>query len=84
MPFSAPTGVAEAALAGETTSSDQAQPASRQAVVSVLKRMSVSRGLIFNSRLETAKDMKLLSPVRGASRPRNTAEAQSIALTCFS
>jgi hypothetical protein len=38
------------------------QPASRQIPADVPKRMLRRGGLIFDSRLETAKDMKLVSP----------------------
>jgi hypothetical protein len=72
MPFSAATGVTEAALAAETIASDQTQPASMQAAVNVPKMMSTSPGRIFNSRLETAKDMKLLSRFQGRPVARET------------
>jgi hypothetical protein len=62
MPFSAATGRAEAASATELPASHQMQPASRQIPADVPKRMLGRGGLIFDSRLETAKDMKLVSP----------------------
>jgi hypothetical protein len=71
MPFSAATGVAEAALATGTTTSDQTQATSMQAPVNVPKMMSVRLsvrsgriflGRIFNSPLETSKDMQIFSP----------------------
>jgi hypothetical protein len=43
-----------------------------QAAVNVPKMMSTSPGRIFNSRLETAKDMKLLSRFQGRPVARET------------
>jgi hypothetical protein len=74
MPFSAATGVAEAALAAETANSDQTQAIRMQAPVNVPKMEPDRLDRIFDSPLETSKDMKIFSPFSVAGRLRNAAE----------
>jgi hypothetical protein len=62
MPLSAATGLSEAALAAETTTSDQTQANTMQVRVNAPKIMANRPGRIFNTPLETGKDMKILSP----------------------
>jgi hypothetical protein len=61
MPFSAATGLSEAALAAGTASSKQPQATSMQARVNAPTMMANRPGRIFNAPLETGKDMKIYS-----------------------
>src|SRR5258705_5369697 len=70
MPFSAAKGVAEAALAAETATRDQTQAISMQAPVNVPKMEPNRLDRIFNSPLETSKDMKIFSPSHDAKSAR--------------
>jgi hypothetical protein len=67
MPFSAATGLIEAALAAGTTTNDQTQAICKQTAVNVPNRP----GQTFDSPREASKDMKIFSPFRVAQRPRN-------------
>jgi hypothetical protein len=62
MPFSAATGLAEAALAAGLTSSDHTKATHAQAPVSLAKTMSNRPDRNFGSPLEASKAMKILSP----------------------
>src|ERR1700722_14848368 len=60
MPFSAATGLSEAALATETATSDQRQAARTQACVNLPKATSNRPDRIFDWRPEAGKDSKIL------------------------
>jgi hypothetical protein len=62
MPFSAATGLAEAAWAAGLTSSNHTKATRAQAPISLAKTVSSRPDRNFGSPLEASKDMKILSP----------------------
>jgi hypothetical protein len=62
MPFSAATGLAEAALAAGLASPNHAKATSEQAPINLAKTMSNRPDRNFSLPLEASKDMKILSP----------------------
>jgi len=62
MPFSAATGLVEAASAMGTSTSDQTQASSIQAFAAVRQTKANRAARIFNAPLEPSKDMKIFSP----------------------